>query len=77
MTTTICIIAGNYKEAAAFASSQYWSDKQWFFPTDESEIKNKINFHVLVIGSAGENVPPSYFERIYRLARERGKIGRF
>jgi len=35
-----------------------------------------MNFHVIVIGSAGQNIPLSYFEKIYNLARERGRLGR-
>jgi hypothetical protein len=73
----ICILAGNYLEAQRYADSQYWSQHEWFYPTDELDLMRKNNFHVLVIGTAGHNVPPRYFEKIYALARERGKIGRF
>ncbi len=74
--TQICIIAGNYKEALAFAKSQNIEPNCWFYPTDESDLLRRSNFHVLVIGTAGENVPASYFERIYQIAQKRGCIGR-
>jgi hypothetical protein len=51
-------------------------DNEWFYPADEYDIKRRSNFHVIVIGSAGMNVPSSYFERIFNLAQERGRIGR-
>ena len=74
--TRICLIAGNLDEAKAFASSQSLCKDCWFYPKDINELLFKNNFHVLVIGSAGQNVPSSYFEKIYNLALERGKIGR-
>lgn len=72
----ICLIAGNRLEAIRFARSQFWDDSEWFFPTDEYDLRHKSNFHVLVIGTAGQNVPSSYFERILSTAHERGRIGR-
>ena len=74
--TRICLIAGNLHEAKIFARSQFLSDDQWFYPSSEKDLLFKSNFHVLVVGSAGQNVPSSFFERVYRLALERGKIGR-
>lgn len=70
----ICLIAGNYGEAKRWAASQHLEDHDWFYPADEEELKRKKNFHVLVIGTAGENVPPHYFERIYQLAKQRGRM---
>lgn len=72
----ICILAGNFKEAQRFASSQNLSHNEWFYPSDISDLLRRSNFHVLVIGTAGENVPASYFEHVYQVARERGRIGR-
>ena len=72
----ICIIAGNYDEALTFAKSQFLAKNEWFYPEDEDMLKRMSNFHVLVVGSAGQNVPPSYFERVYSLAQQRGRIGR-
>lgn len=74
--TKICIIAGNADEAYRYARSQYWEKDQWFFPNNPNELMFKTNFHVLVIGSAGFNFPPSMFEKIFKLAHERGKIDR-
>jgi len=70
----ICIIAGDYQEALRFASGQLLSNSEWFFPADEDDLKRHSNFHVLVIGTAGQNVPSSYFERILRVAQERGRM---
>ncbi len=74
--TKICIIAGNYHEALSFAKAQSFDPDDWFTPADESDLTNKSNFHVIVVGTAGMNTPASYFNRIYNLALERGRIGR-
>lgn len=74
--TKICILAGNPLEAERFASSQNLSDEQWFYPRDVSDLLFKSNFHVLTVGSVGQNVPSSYFNKIYDLAQQRGRIGR-
>lgn len=74
--TKLCILAGNYKEAVSWARSQNLQANDWFFPEDEYDLKTKTNFHVIVVGTAGENVPPFYFDRIYLLAQTRGRIGR-
>lgn len=74
--TKLCIIAGNYKEAEVFARGQNLSNDQWFYPIDEDDLKRRTNFHVLVIGTAGQNVPPSYFDKLYHLAQAQGRIGR-
>jgi hypothetical protein len=72
----ICIIAGNYLEAQRYAYGQQWDDDEWFYPKDELDLVRRNNFHVLVIGTAGSNVPESYFNSIYNLAKRRGRIGR-
>lgn len=72
----ICIIAGNYMEAQRFASAQEWEPNEWFFPMDELDLQRKSNFHVIVTGTAGLNIPPTYFDKIYNLAKKRGRIGR-
>lgn len=74
--TKLCIISGNYQEAKTWASGQMLDDDSWFYPADIFDLERRSNFYVVVIGSAGQNVPPSYFERIFSLARQRGKIGR-
>jgi hypothetical protein len=70
----ICLLAGNYFEAKRYAKANLLSEDEWFYPEDEKDLLGRINFHVLVVGTAGLNVPASYFERILRLAKERGRI---
>lgn len=72
----ICLLAGNYKEALTFAKGQNLDKNEWFFPENVHDLNFKQNFHVLVIGTAGENVPSLYFDKIYELAQKRGRIGR-
>jgi hypothetical protein len=72
----ICLIAGNYQEALTYAKGQLFDHDEWFFPRDPIDLEQRSNFHVLVIGTAGLNVPPAYFERIFQLAKTRGRIGR-
>ena len=72
----IMILAGNYLEAKTWAYGQQLSDEEWIFPIDEDEIRKYNNFHVIVIGTAGYNVPNSYFERVFQLAKHQGRIGR-
>lgn len=72
----ICIIAGNYQEAKRWAYGQQLEDNEWFYPTDELDLYRRSNFHVLVVGTAGMNVPENYFNSIFNLAKKRGRIGR-
>ena len=72
----ICIIAGNQQEARNWAYGQMLEDDEWFFPDEPQVLLRKSNFHVVVIGSAGQNLPPYYFERVFNLAKQRGRIGR-
>lgn len=72
----ICIISGNYIEASRWAYGQQLEPSEWFFPYDENELNNRTNFHVVVIGTAGMNTPPSYFDKIFELAKVRGRINR-
>ena len=72
----ICILSGNYQEAVRYARSQDWEDSEWFFPTDITDLQARTNFHVVVVGSAGMNVPSSYFERVFSLAKHQGRINR-
>jgi hypothetical protein len=74
--TKICLIAGNRHEAETFARSQFLEDSQWFYPKDVNELIFRSNFHVLVVGTAGQNTPAAYFERILQTALKRGAIGR-
>ncbi len=72
----ICLIAGNYLEAKRWAFGQELDESEWFFPIDVEDLLKRRSFHVLVVGTAGMNVPNSYFERVYQTAKRQGKIGR-
>jgi hypothetical protein len=72
----ICIISGNYDEAKTWASGQNLDDKEWFYPVDEHDLQSQSNFHVIVVGTAGHNIPLSWFNRFYDLAQKRGAHGR-
>lgn len=74
--TKICILAGNYSEALAFAKLQNIPRGCWFFPNDIKDLIHNQNFYTIVTGTAGQNVPSAFFERIYKIALERGAIGR-
>ena len=69
----ICIIAGNSLEAAVFARGQQLRDDEWFYPRNPDDLLLRTNFHVLVVGSAGQNVPSDYFEMVLKLAKEQGR----
>ena len=73
----ICIIAGNLQEAETWARSQFLARNEWFYPEDISDLYYKTNFHVLVIGSAGQNISASYFDQLYAIAQTRGRIDRW
>lgn len=66
--TKICLIAGNEEEAYKFARSQNLNRDQYFYPHSINDLQFKSNFHVLVVGSAGQNIPSQIFEKIYKLA---------
>lgn len=72
----ICIISGNYDEAETWASGQNLARTEWFYPVDERDLMQYSNFHVIVVGTAGQNVPLSWFNTFYGLAQIRGAIGR-
>lgn len=72
----ICIIAGNKLEAERFATGQLLEPDEWFFPMSETDLLFRSNFHVLVVGTAGQNVSAAYFERILATAKQRGRRGR-
>ena len=74
--TRICLIAGNSEEAYRYARLQNLESDQWFYPKSINDLLFNKNFHVIVIGTAGQNVPSSFFEKVYQTALERGKIGR-
>lgn len=72
----ICIIAGNYDEARTWAYGQHLAYDEWFYPADLDELKQRCNFHVVVVGTAGQNVSPGYFEKVFNLAQSRGRVDR-
>lgn len=72
----ICILAGNYLEAERWASGQLLARNEWFFPEDVEALTRKDNFHVIVVGTAGQNVPISYWDRVYTTAQQRGRVNR-
>jgi len=72
----ICILAGNYGEALTYARGMELEPDEWFYPQTPEDLNSKQNFHVLVIGTAGQNVPITYFENVFRLAKQRGKVNR-
>ena len=49
---------------------------EWFYPEDLEALLKRRNFHVLVVGTAGFNLPQYYFEKLLQLAKQRGRIGR-
>jgi hypothetical protein len=70
----ICILAGNREEARRFAAGQFWESHEWFYPENIGDLFQHSNFHVLVVGTAGQNVSSTYFEKVYNLARQRGRM---
>lgn len=72
----ICIIAGNEMEAEVWARGQQLAKSEWFYPRDVTDLYGKENFHVIVVGTAGQNVPSNYFEKILGIAQMRGRINR-
>ena len=72
----ICVIAGNHLEAQTWATGQNLEDDEWFYPRDANDLLHRSNFHTVVVGTAGMNVPESYFNRVYDLALTRGRINR-
>lgn len=72
----ICVLAGNYLEAQRWANGQLLEDDEWFYPTSPDDLMRKENFHTVVVGTAGQNVPPSYFEKVFSLAQKQGRKGR-
>ena len=75
-TKMICIISGNYEEAKTWARGQMLSSNEWFYPHEVTDLYSRENFHVLVVGTAGANVPASYFNMLLSIAQQRGRINR-
>lgn len=71
----ICLLASRYSEAERFAKAQLLDQSEWFFGMDEDELKKRTSFHVITIGYM-DDVPQSFFNRIYDLAKKRGRLGR-
>jgi hypothetical protein len=68
----ICLIAGNFLEAKRWADGQHLKSEEWFYPAGIDDLMKRKNFHVLVIGTAGQNTPPDYFDLIFNTAKRRG-----
>jgi hypothetical protein len=74
--TKICIFARSEDEARRWARSQNLNPNQYFYPHSKTDLLFRTNFHVIAVGMTELSVNPSFFEEIYNLALERGKIGR-
>lgn len=72
----LCLIAGNYQEAYTYARAHFLEESEWFFPVSEADLKLRRSYHVLIVGTAGMNVPPSYFNRLLETAKNYGRIDR-
>lgn len=74
----ICLIANSYGEAKTWARGQFLAADEWFHLTDIDDLNKRTNFHVLVVGNIthNNNIPGYYFERLYALAQQRGRINR-
>jgi hypothetical protein len=70
----ICLIAGNFLEAKRWADGQQLNSDEWFYPRNLESVMKRKDFHVLVIGSAGQNVEPAYFDLIFRTAKRQGRL---
>jgi len=70
----IAIIAASYKEALTFARGQLLDDDEWFFLSDIDDLIGKSNFHVIVTSSVADTISPYRFERLFSLAKKRGRM---
>ena len=73
--TKIFILAGTYSEAKKWAKAQQLDNDSWFATLDVDDLNGYENFHVIVLENASE-LPPSEFERLFRVARTRGRMNR-
>lgn len=71
----IFILAGTYSQAKKWATAQHLADDEWFSTLDLDELRRASNFHVVVLDTAAE-LPPGFFEKVFTLARQRGRINR-
>jgi predicted O-methyltransferase YrrM len=71
----IFIIAGSYGAAKKWAEGQHLDDTEWFSTLDLDDLKRSTNFHVVVLDSAAE-LTPIFFEKVWRIAQQQGRIGR-
>ncbi len=67
----ICIIASNYQEAWTWARGQMLDKSEWFFPNTIQDLYGQQSFHVIVVGHHHNE-----FELYFKIAKERGRIGR-
>lgn len=71
----IYILAGTYSHAKKWAHAQQLTDDEWFSTLDIEDLNSRENFHVVILESASE-LPPAFFEKIYRVAHKNGRMGR-
>lgn len=71
----IFLIAGNYDHARKWAEAHQLDSSEWVCTLDLDEIKKMSNFHVIILESASY-LPSSFFEKLYNLAKFRGRINR-
>ncbi len=71
----IYILAVSHKAAKRWAESQQLQDDEWFTTLDPDDLKMFSDFHVIVLDSASE-LSPGFFEKLYKLAKQRGRTGR-
>lgn len=71
----IFVIAGTHDKARRWAQAQQLADNEWTSTLDLDELRQISNFHVIVLESASE-LAPSFFEKIFNLALQRGRMNR-
>lgn len=71
----ICIIADSYKDAQLWANAQQLESSEWFYPIYESDLYRFRGYHVITLPSS-QWLNIKFFERIFTIAKDRGRIGR-
>lgn len=69
----IYILAGTYDHARKWAQAQQLASHEWFSTLDVDELKQRVDFHVIVLDTAAE-LPSPLFEKLFRLGQIRGRI---
>lgn len=71
----ICILAGSERDAWQWARSQLLDKSEWFYADEAEDLYHRENFHVVVVSTA-YSLPPAFFEKLYNLAKTRGRMNR-